>query len=299
VHNVIGALCLAKWDENGVWYKATIRKDCKKRGVEVSFINYNKRAFLKRENIVWNEAELPKDAVVDLGPDQLTTGDLAVPKWSDDVFDNNDSHASNQTRPLKPGSHVHAKILANAASAAAGSCSNVQGEDKVPVSQLYCSRGYLNRKGVRVPCSSSAMCWGCALKTGKSEDRDIRIIKQEIKSSDLGVKSEKVKRLPNTPCIVKSPTDGIWYNGMCDEEYDDGSALVYFIDYGNSERVEGVNIVGGLDDVPPGDVLDPHLLGGSTVEGGDAGMVEVDKPLASYQGKSLVRCKVVNVDWIL
>ena len=46
---------------------------------------------------------------------------------------------------------------------------------------------------------------------------------------------------------------------------------MYFIDYGNSELVEGVNIVSGCNDVPNGEVLDPHLLGGSTAqEGGES-----------------------------
>jgi len=609
VQYVIGTLCLAKWDEHDVWYKAKIVNDCREKGVEVSFVNYNKNDIVQRENIVWSETELPQDAVVDLGQDQLTTGDLAVAKWdedgiwynaevkklefggcrvvfvdygnesfvktqyiyrdpldipegevldthvesliqslegrqqqkwsvgnvciarwvedgkwynavvdsviqsaknmaateyfvkfidygnsaivtenglatstdeipieertlvdfnvkfttsennnvkgtcndnfidditpatekikqpltskyheendsnehtsltndadnkvtktimlkkgtkvivkedtdnkwqkavihevvapatfyivkfmgngkfggaahdnikldidyyehenavnqqggmktadkiplistideefppetenlpfqTDEVFNNNISHASKEPRPLKPGSYVQAKILANAASAAAGSCSNVRRE--VPVSQPFCSRGYLNRKGVRVPCSSSVMCGGCALKTGKSEGKDTKITEQEIKCSDPGVKLETVEGLPNTPCIkqktksvkletntpciVKSPIDGIWYNGMYDEVYDDGSALVYFIDYGNSERVEEVNIVSGLDDVPHGDVLDPHLLGGFTAEE-DGGSIKFLSLLSLKNGfPSLIVKEVLTIN---
>ena len=63
----------------------------------------------------------------------------------------------------------------------------------------------------------------------------------------------------NKSCVAKFSEDGIWYNGVITEIYGDESALVYFTDYGNSERVRGGDLVRGPDHIPHGQDVDPHV----------------------------------------
>ena len=88
VEYVRGTMCLARWGNDGIWYNAKIDKDCKERGVEVTFINYNNSDFVERENIVFSEEELPEGAFVDSSPHQLVAGDLAAFVEAQEVFHN-------------------------------------------------------------------------------------------------------------------------------------------------------------------------------------------------------------------
>jgi len=181
---------------------------------------------------------------------------------------------------------------------------------------------------MRVACSNTGVCWGCAVKKITSthvcwqcgekgittdshlvRDQVLRsFVEQFVKTGKLdpaqehalkngqvqsgtqvegdecmasmgkqlqrGVEDEKrgliqnisknVKVALNKSCIAKFSEDGIWYNGVVTEIYGDGSALVYFTDYGNSERVKGDDILRGSDDVPHGEIVDPHVHGGAS-----------------------------------
>ena len=80
--------------------------------------------------------------------------------------------------------------------------------------------------------------------------------RSELHSS---MKVERVGVSFNDNCLAKFSDDSVWYNGVVTDQFGDGSALVYFLDYGHSERVQAEDIVEGPKDVPIGEELDPHV----------------------------------------
>ena len=73
------------------------------------------------------------------------------------------------------------------------------------------------------------------------------------------VKMEPVGVLENDAYLEKFLEDGVWYNGIVTEVYGDGSAMVYFMDYGNSERVKAGDLVQGMEGIPHGERVDPNV----------------------------------------
>merc|ERR1719186_2568185 len=195
-------------------------------------------------------------------------------------------------RPLKPESLDQARLLA-AATVAARSCKQAC---NIPASLQCCLCRNTCRKGMRLTCDNSPVCWGCAVKeitrghvcwqcgeknitsdshlvrdqvlrtfveqfitTGKLDPVHEQALRNGMMQPDdnFEIKTEAVsydettpvqtRRTPSHPrhavgvqpdetCIARFSEDGFWYNGLVTEVYGDGSALVYFIDYGNSER---------------------------------------------------------------
>ena len=65
--------------------------------------------------------------------------------------------------------------------------------------------------------------------------------------------------LPDESCLARLSDDGEWCNGLVTDVYGDGSAQVYFTDYGNSERVKKTNIVREIKDLPVGAKLNMNV----------------------------------------
>ena len=105
-----------------------------------------------------------------------------------------------------------------------------------------------------------------ALKNGQAEAGSrVNTIKVEqnqpkVEESEVMPTVTSIDRgMLNKACVAKFSEDGIWYNGVVAEVYADESVLVYFTDYGNSERVRGGDVIRGPGDIPHGQVVDPHV----------------------------------------
>merc|ERR1719427_634813 len=76
-------------------------------------------------------------------------------------------------------------------------------------------------------------------------------------------KEEKVSPFENLQagdvCIARWSEDDVWYNAVLEEISSDGSGLVYFSDYGNSDQVKPAFIVTDPAELPPGAEVDPHV----------------------------------------
>jgi hypothetical protein len=85
-----------------------------------------------------------------------------------------------------------------------------------------------------------------------------------VKSSPTPFKAEgKVSPSQNLQagdvCIARWSEDNVWYNAVVEEMQGDGSALVNFSDYGNSDQVKNVFILTNPADLPQGAEVDPHV----------------------------------------
>jgi len=328
---VVGDRCIAKWLNNNVWYNAEVlsvgRGSC-----AVRFVDYGNKDCVKTEDMVKSTADIPPGSLVDKnikpGMDENPENETVKSTTFPVDAEAGGKHATKPPRPLKPGSREQAKTLSRVGTTVPPSCPDVSSASTVPPSLQCCLCGNLCRKGMRVACSSTAVCWGCAVKkitsthvcwqcgqpnittdshlvrdqvlrsfveqfvrTGKldpaheqalkngqvqsgtqvykSEPSKVEQLQPRVKIEDSGVMlnvtSSIDRAMLNKSCVAKFSEDGIWYNGVVMEIYGDESALVYFTDYGNSERVKGDDILRGPADVPRGEDVDSHVHGGATV----------------------------------
>merc|ERR1719233_2850827 len=112
-----GDLCIARWDEDTVWYNAEVLEVCGSKSL-VRFTDYGNEAEVDMGAIVCEVKDIPKDDAID--------------------------------ECVEVGTNDDCKKTANDAT--------------VPPS-LQCSLcGGLCRRGMRLVCSNTGTCWGCAVK---------------------------------------------------------------------------------------------------------------------------------------
>ena len=125
---VVGQSCLAKWDEDDVWYRAEVTKSTA-AGVEVLFTDYGNSAVLPRQRILLGFQDIPAEDVANnmidehvtapapteaatsvrqppsteevstpsVLPDTRSVGAVCVARWSDGVWYNAEITALSQT----------------------------------------------------------------------------------------------------------------------------------------------------------------------------------------------------------
>jgi len=369
---VVGDQCIARWLNDNVWYNAKVLS-VGKGSCAVRFVDYGNQDCVKTEDMIRSTTEIPPGSLVDenIKPEPGEKKNPVTERVKSSSITVNakdaDKHSSKHSRPLKPGSHDQAKKLPCAVTAALTSCRDVSSDSTVPPSLQCCLCGNLCRKGMRVACSSTAVCWGCAVKkitsthvcwqcgqknittdnhlvrdqmlrsfveqfvsTGKIDPAHEQALKNgqvqqpgtqvyQVKSSPSKIEqfqsrvkieeSEVMKNISsidramlnkamlNKACVAKFSEDGIWYNGVVMEIYGDESALIYFIDYGNSENVKCADILRGPEDVPHGEVVDPHVHSGGGAKVGAEGNLKASAGKFSFlanEGKSPLNAKATQ-----
>merc|ERR1719470_277211 len=94
-----GLVCVAKWNEDGVWYRAKVDK-VEGEVAEVTFIDYGNTETVTTANIVKTRSHIPAGEEIDEFVEEIeekvklnatcgfTTGDLVIAKWDEDDIDN-------------------------------------------------------------------------------------------------------------------------------------------------------------------------------------------------------------------
>ena len=310
----VGDSCIARWSEDNVWYNARVLSVVAEGSFILKFVDYGNEENVVEQDMVKTAMEIPADSFVDENVDHTAEEE---PKVKSEVivhksYEEITEHKSvpKAPRPLKAESFDQARLLATAVSVAAGSRKGCEQVCSVPALLQCCLCQNICRKGMRVACDSSPVCWGCAVKeitrghvcwlcgeknitsdshlvkdqvmrsfveqfitTGKLDPAHEQALRNGMKRTQVesgveprsveqsapSVKLEPVVVLENDACLAKSSEDGIWYNGIVTDVYGDGSSLVYFMDYGNAERVEAGHIVKAAECIPNGDRVDPNV----------------------------------------
>merc|ERR1719341_356041 len=90
-----GVVCLAKWSEDGVWYRAKVDK-MEGEAVEVTFLDYGNTELVATSNIVHTRLQIPAGEDIDEfveeieekvkvdAPVGFRIGDVAIAKWTED-----------------------------------------------------------------------------------------------------------------------------------------------------------------------------------------------------------------------
>jgi len=284
----VGDQCIARWSVDNVWYNAKI-VGVGHGNIIVKFVDYGNEDNVIPEHVLKTVDEIPPHSFIDENVDKvgknyqvksevILSNKVTSPR--DDISEFKNKPTEKAPRPLRPGSHVQAKILAKAVSAATGSCLGGTRETK----QFIIS----DKDSEQKLAIKTREAERCSVNAGVKERTDPRIDGQK------NYRNVKVERgvLPDAPCVVKCSEDGVWYNGMVTEVYGDGTALVYFVDYGNSERVKGENIVRGPDHIPLGERVDSHVHG---VAAGEEGVKNISflSLCRMKDGMSSLACKEI------
>ena len=244
---VMGDVCFAKWDHDGVWYNAKIDKDCRKRGVEVTFVDYDKSDFVQRKNIVWNKEELPEGAMVDLGPDgdMIVVGDLAVAQWEED------------------GVWYNARVLGLEEG---GYSVLFTDYDNI----AFCEPSQIFKDVADIPVGEILdihvdMILEPEEQVTVKEEISVQV-RDELLYENLGT-----KWFVGNDCLARWVQDGVWYNAIVDAVFESAPPvhyqyLVTFTDYGNSELVTDNDLAANVEAIP-GDqlnMLDENILKSQT-----------------------------------
>jgi len=263
-----GDLCIARWDEDTVWYNAEVLEVCGSKYL-VRFTDYGNETEVSIDAMVSKVKDIPNDDVID-----------------ECVVDANDCEET--------------------------------GDDATVPPSLQCSLcGGLCRRGMRLVCSNTGTCWGCAVKeinftrtcwkcgekdistethlvkdmmlssfveefvkTGKLDPAHVHALKntilqeasqeedlEQVTNSDAAEPKVKTKVVPSSPnknldvgtvCIARWSDDNVWYNALV-EEVKPGSVRVVFTDYGNSDEVKNAFVLTDPARLPYGADVDPYV----------------------------------------
>jgi hypothetical protein len=220
---VMGAVCFAKWDQDGVWYNAKIDKDCRERGVEVTFVDYDNSNFVQRGNIVWRKEDIPEGADVDLGPEVFEVGDYVVAQWEeDDVWYN-------------------ARVVGQEEGGYSVLFTDYENVAFVVASQIF-------KEVAGIPnCEVLDVHLQVLLEDEQLKVEDIFDGKKMVSNWSVG-----------NDCLARWVADGRWYNAIVDTVFESSPPVQYlvtFTDYGNSEIVTEDDLAASVDNIP-GDELD-------------------------------------------
>ena len=134
----------------------------------VKFVDYGNEDNVLEQDMVKTVLEIPADSFVDEKVDQTSEEEpklrsaIVIPKSHEETPE--PKPVPKAPRPLKAESFDQARLLATAVSVAAGSRKGCEQVCSVPASLQCCLCQNICRKGMRVACDSSPVCWGCAVK---------------------------------------------------------------------------------------------------------------------------------------
>jgi len=257
----VGDVCVAKWAEDGVWYNGVVTA-VDAHDYMVMFSDYGNTASVERTHIVRSANAIPKHVnedqidehvkMLEDGPgleklplktlksvekpsSLFTAGDSCVAKWDEDqVWYNGKITDVNQD-----GSFV------------------VNFVDYGNSETIFASS--IVKDGSKIPATIP--------KDQIDENVDTKTPENKHKSVDKALKPDAKQSSifsPGDNCVARWDEDLIWYNGKIIEMNADGSYMVNFVDYGNTEVVKESFILQDVLDIPKSvanDEIDVNVIG--------------------------------------
>merc|ERR1719318_2034900 len=269
-----GLVCVAKWSEDGVWYRAKVDK-VEGEMVEVTFLDYGNTETVTTANIVKTRSHIPAGEEIDEFVEEIeeieekvklnatigfTTGDFVIAKWNEDEV------------------WYNAKIDEVRAERVGVTFIDYGNEDEVNIDNIVKLRSEIPR--------------------GDEVDENVIEIDNnspEIKNVDEGVK--KLFQIGDV-VVAKWSEDSTWYNAKV-EAVNDDEYSVLFIDYGNSVTAKHAEVLKSAVDIPAAEIVDECVEGMATTESIlVAETVEVTNPsLAVTVGSECIACWSEDSVW--
>jgi len=222
-----GDKCVALWQEDGVWYNATVLEVINERAL-IQFTDYGNEDMVKISSILTNPKNIPKDAEIDqyvLNSNKksdekaLKIGDKCVALWHED------------------GVWYNATIKEICDDVALVHFTDYGNEDHV-------KRTSILLKASTIP---------------EDADIDPNVLDHLNSLRECG----GALKIGDT-CVAMWQEDGVWYNATI-KEISETAALVHFTDYGNEDHIKIDSILLNPLDIPKDAEIDVHVNGSTQV----------------------------------
>merc|ERR1719319_1524388 len=251
-----GDVCVAKWSKDDVWYNAVITSVELNGSYAVMFSDYGNAATIDGSNILKNANAISKNTTEDCIDENVKMSETGVEKMSPE----------NPSAAFSVGESCSARwdedmVRYN------GKITDVNKDGSFVVNFV----DYGNTEVVRMPfiVKDGAKIPLSVLKDQIDENvQNTKSQPDELKDSG-NILQTKVEISSSTfsvgdTCVARWTEDMVWYNGKITNINVDGSLMVNFIDYGNTEIVEAHFIVFKSSDIPESvtqDEIDENVVG--------------------------------------
>merc|ERR1719318_15995 len=226
-----GLVCVAKWSEDGVWYRAKVDK-VEGEVVEVTFLDYGNTETVNTANIVKTRSHIPAGEEIDEFVEEIeekvkldatvvyTTGDLVIAKWNEDEV------------------WYNAKIDEMGAEKVGVTFVDYGNEDEVNIDNIVKLRSEIPR----------------------GDEVDENVIEIDNNSPEIKNVDEGVKKLFQVGDVVvaKWSEDSTWYNAKV-EVVNGDEYSVLFTDYGNSATAKHAEVLKFAVDIPAAETVDESV----------------------------------------
>merc|ERR1719470_222440 len=226
-----GLVCVAKWNEDGVWCRAKVDK-VEGEVAEVTFIDYGNTETVTTANIVKTRSHIPAGEEIDEFVEEIeeieekvklnatvgfTTGDFVIAKWNEDEV------------------WYNAKIDEVGAERVGVTFIDYGNEDEVNIDKIVKLRSEIPR----------------------GDEVDENVIEIDDNSPEIKKVDEGVKKLFQVGDVVvaKWSEDSTWYNPKV-EAVNDDEYSVLFTDYGNSATAKHAEVLKSAVDIPAAEIVD-------------------------------------------
>merc|ERR1719318_1486627 len=233
-----GLVCVAKWSEDGVWYRAKVDKG-EGEVVEVTFLDYGNTETVTTANIVKTRSHIPAGEEIDEFVDEIeekikldatvvySTGDLVIAKWNEDEV------------------WYNAKIDEMGAEIVGVTFVDYGNEDEVNIDNIVKLRSEIPR----------------------GDEVDENVIEIDNNSPEIKQVYEGVQKLfqIGDDVVAKWSEDSTWYNAKV-EVVNDDEYSVLFTDYGNSATAKHAEVLKSAVDIPAAEIVDECMEVMATAE---------------------------------
>merc|ERR1719318_2234590 len=226
-----GLVCVAKWNEDGVWCRAKVDK-VEGEVVELTFLDYGNTETVTTANIVKTRSHIPAGEEIDEFVEELeeieekvklnatigfTTGDFVIAKWNEDEV------------------WYNAKIDDVGAERVGVTFIDYGNEDEVNIDKIVKLRSEIPR----------------------GDEADENVIEIDDNSPEIKKVDEGVKKLfqVGDDVVAKWSEDSTWYNAKV-EAVNDDEYSVLFTDYGNSATAKHAEVLKSAVDIPSAEIVD-------------------------------------------
>merc|ERR1719318_224565 len=224
-----GLVCVAKWSEDGVWYRAKVDK-VEGEMVEVTFLDYGNTETVTTANIVKTRSHIPAGEEIDEFVEELeekvklnatigfTTGDFVIAKWNEDEV------------------WYNAKIYEVGAEMVGVTFIDYGNEDEVNIDNIV-------KLQSEIPMG---------------DEIDEYVMEVDNKSPESEKVEEGVKKYVfqvGDDVVAKWSEDSVWYNAKV-EAVNGDEYSVLFTDYGNSASAKHAEVLKSAVDIPTAEIVD-------------------------------------------
>merc|ERR1719319_1538998 len=247
-----GDVCVAKWSKDDVWYNAVITSVELNGSYAVMFSDYGNAATIDGSNILKNANAIPKDTTEDYIDENVKMSETGVEKMSPEnpsaAFSVEESCVARWDEDL---------VWYN------GKITVVNRDGSFVVNFV----DYGNTEVVHLPfiVKDGSKMPDSVLKEQIDENVDTNMIDLEATENGLQPKVESSTSTFSVGdcCVARWTEDLVWYNGKITDINVDGSFMVNFVDYGNTECVKIPFIVHKESDIPESvtkDQIDENVI---------------------------------------